>query len=106
MLRAISRILVGAVMGGLLLARASAALADDDFSKDIDQLNKLTGSAPMTGALKSLQDEPDRAKKLFGFEARRELRDGIRETVAWFTAHRDSSSRDELAAQRGHVSNT
>ena len=37
---------------GLLLAYGSAGRAADDFPKDIDQLNRLTGAAPMAGALK------------------------------------------------------
>jgi tetratricopeptide (TPR) repeat protein len=63
MLRAFSPVLAGAVCGWLLTA-TPAARADDDFAKDIDQLNKLTGNAPMAGALKELQSDPARAKKL------------------------------------------
>jgi tetratricopeptide (TPR) repeat protein len=63
MLRRISPIIAGAVCGWVLTG-GSAAWADDEFTKDIDQLNKLTGNAPMAGALKELQSDPARAKKL------------------------------------------
>jgi GDP-L-fucose synthase len=38
-----------------------------------------------------------RAQHLFGFQARRSLRDGIAKTVAWFFAHRDNLREVKLA---------
>jgi tetratricopeptide (TPR) repeat protein len=48
-----------------LLASRPLAAGGDDFAKDIDRLNKLSGGDPMKGALKVLLDEPVRTKKLF-----------------------------------------
>ena len=47
-----------------ILANPGVGRAGDPIPKDIDQLNRLTGTEPMTGALKSLQEEPQRTKKL------------------------------------------
>ena len=55
---------VAGVIFGLLVTGASARGDQADVQKELDQLNKLTGTGPMTGALKDLQAEPERTKKL------------------------------------------
>lgn len=49
---------------GVVLACSAVGRAGGDFPKDVDQLNRLTGNAPIAGALKALQESPERTKKL------------------------------------------
>ncbi len=63
MTRGFSRVFL-AVSCGLFLAQGSLARAAGDFPKDLDQLNRLTGTEPMLGALKALTDDPKQTKQL------------------------------------------
>lgn len=49
---------------GVFVLSPAGLFASEEFAKEIEQLNKLTGSAPMTGALKNLQADAKRTKLL------------------------------------------
>src|SRR5215510_12421199 len=52
------------VLCGITLAYGSVGRAGADVPKDLDQLNRLTGSEPLSGALKALTDDPKQTKQL------------------------------------------
>jgi tetratricopeptide (TPR) repeat protein len=49
---------------GFFVSQGAHLRANEEFAKEIEQLNKLTGSAPMSGALKALQADAKRTKQL------------------------------------------
>ena len=53
-----------AIAIGTAGVRAGEKAPKADLKTELEQLNKLTGSEPLSGALKALLDEPDRARKL------------------------------------------
>ncbi len=55
---------IGTLVVGIFLLGAEAGWAADQPPPDLKQLNKLTGSEPMSGALKQLQADKSAAKKL------------------------------------------
>lgn len=63
MTRGYSRVLLGVVCG-LILASGTVGRAGADVPKDLDQLNRLTGTDPLSGALKALTEDPKQTKQL------------------------------------------
>ena len=63
MVRRFSPVVVG-LAGAFFLIGTGVGRGGEDKAGVIEKLNRLTGSGPMTGALKDLQDDPDGTKKL------------------------------------------
>jgi tetratricopeptide (TPR) repeat protein len=63
MKRGYSRVLTG-VICGFILASGSVGRAGADVPKNLEQLNRLTGTEPLSGALKALTEDPKQTKQL------------------------------------------
>lgn len=65
--RIITTLAAGALALGLGVVRADDAPAKNSPAAQLAQINHITGSEPLQGALKELLDEPSRAKSLIAY---------------------------------------